>query len=265
MPPPPDLFARIAHLRASRRPFAVCTVVEVKGSAPRKRGAKMLVFPDGTTEGTIGGGAIEHDITREATQALALDEHRLVQRHLTHELGMCCGGGMSVFIEAQTYPPHLLLFGCGHVGQALAHLAAFAGFDVVAIDPRPDYATPGRFPDLHPDAVRCAHPLDLLPTLPFHPHDTYVVVATHDHDLDEDIVAATLAYPARYLGCIGSQRKALKFQQRLASRGLSPDQIARMRSPMGLPIHALTPQEIAVSVVAELVLLRREQPTPDAP
>lgn len=217
----------------------------------------MLVFSDGRSEGTIGGGAIEFALVKEAMAALEAGENRLVDKHLTHELGMCCGGGMTVFIEVQTYPPRLYVFGCGHVGKPIAELAARCGFAVVAIDPRPDYGQQGRFEPIEGLEVRCAEPTDLIETLAFGAEDTYAVVVTHDHDLDEAIVASLLRRPGRYLGCIGSVRKGHKFRQRLAARGLDEASVARMRTPMGLDIGALLPDEIAVSVVAELIAVRR--------
>ncbi len=219
----------------------------------------MLVLRGGEIEGTIGGGAIEHEICREALEAMDACENRFVERHLTHELAMCCGGGMKVFIEVQTYAPQCYVFGCGHVGVELAQLAATCGFAVKAIDSRvqrTDLLTEQALPTGGSLKVCCEEPLDLVPSLVFD-EDTYGVVVTHDHALDEELVAALLGQPGAYLGCIGSVRKAHKFRQRLAARGFSQEDIARMRTPMGLEIGALTPAEIALSTVAEMVSVRR--------
>jgi len=257
-----DPYQRIATLRRSRVSFAVCTVVDARGSSPRKRGARMLVFDDGRIEGTIGGGAIEHAIVGESGEAIAAGENRLVDKHLTHELGMCCGGGMTVFIEVQTYAPRLFVFGCGHVGRPIAELAARCGFEVTAIDRRPEFGTPEAFgPRSEGLRVVCAEPVDVLETMELGQDESYAVVVTHDHDLDEAIVAGLLRRPLRYLGCIGSVRKGAKFRQRLAARGFTEEEVGRMRTPMGLDIGALLPDEIAVSVVAELIATRRSAAT----
>ena len=130
------LYHRIVQLRATRRKFGVCTVVKTSGSVPQKPGAKMLVMDDGTIEGTIGGGAIEYAIIRQAREALDTGKSALITHHLTHELAMCCGGGMTVFVDVQKYSPSLYLFGCGHIGAPLARYAAECGFDVQAVDGR---------------------------------------------------------------------------------------------------------------------------------
>ncbi len=253
-----DFHERVLSLRRSRRRFAICTVVETSGSSPRKSGAKMIVLFEGGQVGTIGGGAIEYEVVAQARQALEAGESRLVRRHLTHELAMCCGGGMSVFVEVQSYDPRLYLFGCGHVGLALGRMAAGCGFEVKAIDPRPEYAEAGRFEGVSGSLeVICDDPLEVIEGLAFEAEGTYAVVATHDHGLDEAIVARLLGRELRYLGCIGSERKGLKFRQRLEARGFSAEAVSRMRTPMGLPIGALTPEEIAVSVLAELIAERR--------
>jgi xanthine dehydrogenase accessory factor len=254
-----ELWARVAAVRAAGGEVAVCTVVDTGGSTPRKAGSKMLVFPDGSQEGTIGGGAIELEVVREAREALSLGEGRLVVRHLTHELGMCCGGGMKVFVEVVRPGPRCYVFGCGHVGAEVARLAAHVGFEVVAVDARPEMMVWERFGGQVQEGLRlrCEGPLEALEALPFDGEGPYVVVVTHDHALDEALVGAALRRPTRYLGCIGSVRKGLRFRERLVAGGLEAGQVARLRTPMGLDIEAQTPEEIAVSVVAELIGVRR--------
>ncbi len=214
----------------------------------------MLVGPTGWLGGTVGGGAIEHEVIAAAVDALARGEDCLVERHLVHDLAMCCGGAMKVFVEVQTYPVRCVVFGCGHVGRPLAELAARCGFETVAIDSRAEFADASRFGDAV--QVLCDDPLGVLEDLGVRETD-FVVVATHDHGIDEEIVAAVLAGAPRYLGCIGSVRKGLMFRQRLAARGIPEERIALMRTPMGLDLGAETPDEIAVSVVAQMVAVRR--------
>jgi xanthine dehydrogenase accessory factor len=243
-------------LRRRAVPFAVCTVVQSAGSSPRKHAAKMLVGRDGWLFGTVGGGAIELEVIDAAIACIGAGADQLVERHLVHDLAMCCGGAMKVFVEVQSYATRCLVFGCGHVGQPLAELAARCGFATTAIDERSAFADPARFPPLPGLAVVCDDLLGALEDLVLRPSD-FVVVATHDHGLDEAVVAAVLAQPPAYLGCIGSVRKGLMFRQRLAARGLPAEAIDLMRTPMGLDLGAETPDEIAVSVVAQMVAVRR--------
>lgn len=238
--------------------FAVCTVVQSAGSSPRKNAARMLVGEAGLLMGTVGGGAIEHEVIAEARDAITQGRSRMVERHLVHDLAMCCGGAMKVFVEVQSYAPRCFVFGCGHVGRPLAELAARCGFEVLAIDPRPEFATAERYEDRGALEVVCDDPLGVIEDHRIGPGD-FTVVATHDHGLDEEIVAALLRNPPGYLGCIGSVRKGLMFRQRLEARGLGEGAIALMRTPMGLDLGAETPDEIAVSVVAEMVALRRRK------
>jgi xanthine dehydrogenase accessory factor len=249
-----DLYAEIAALVAEGRPFVLATVIESAGSTPQKPGSKMVVLGDGSLRGTVGGGAIEHQII-EAAKALleAPEQTRTIETHLTHELGMCCGGRMKVFLEKHGAPVRLTVYGAGHVARELATLAHQVGFRVTVVDARPEWATPERFPGcevLHED------PADHARKLAGSAQD-YFCVTTHDHPLDQAVVEALLNKPSAYLGVIGSRRKAERFRMRLKAAGAQDAALDRIRSPMGLPIGALTPQEIAVSIVAELVQVRR--------
>lgn len=259
-----DVYEALVAYRRAQTPCALCTVIEAAGSSPRKAGAHMLVIPSlGSPDqppaiiGTIGGGAIEHEVITEALNALRDGIPKTVARHLTQELGMCCGGRMAVFIEPQCYAPPLWLFGAGHVAAPLSQVAALAGFSVTVIDARPDQAHPARFPAAH--QVLCEPPLLALDHLlrDRDPSQVFALVLTHDHALDEAIVSRLLPLPLRYLGVIGSIRKREKFKQRLRADGAADADIDRLRAPIGLNIGAITPAEIAVSVVAELILTRR--------
>ncbi len=250
---------RLAAIAAGPVPGAVVTVVATKGSTPRKAGASMVVLADGSEhgaiEGTIGGGAVEHQARREALAAIALLRPRLVEVSLTTQLGMCCGGQMSLYIEPLRLRPPLVVFGAGHVSQALCALAARAGFDVTVADPRLDLLTAERLPDavlLVDDYER-----EDMDRLPFGP-DCFVVVATHDHGTDQRLAELVLARPCRYAALVGSQRKALLTRERLAQKGVAADLVASLVCPAGLDIGAETPEEIALSVVAQMVEVRRK-------
>jgi xanthine dehydrogenase accessory factor len=250
-----ELYAQMARLGDEGRGFVLATVVEVAGSTPQKPGAKMLVVEDGSLIGTVGGGAIELQIVDAARALLgSAEQHRTLDTQLTHELGMCCGGRMKVFLEKHGRAAELYLFGGGHVGQALCRLAAEVGFRVTVVDERPRWAERARFPAAH--QVLLEDPVEVARRLPLGPQ-SYLCIATHDHALDQAILEAVLRKPAAYHGVIGSRRKAERFKARLRAAGFGEEELARVRSPMGLPIHALTPAEIAVSIVAELIHLRR--------
>ena len=166
---------------------------------------------------------------------------------------MCCGGEMAVFIEVLEPAPRLYLFGAGYIARPLAALAAGCGFDVTVVDERPDWAVPDRFPECR---VRAQAPEDFLRATTTSPED-YAVVVTHDHALDQRIVQELLKRPLRFVGMIGSIPKQRKFALRLRARGFSDEQIARLRTPLGVPIGADTPEEIAVSAMGEIIAVRR--------
>jgi xanthine dehydrogenase accessory factor len=249
-----DLYADIAALATEGRPFVLATVIESAGSTPQKPGSKMVVLGDGSLRGTVGGGAIEHQIIQAALALLeAPEQTRVIETHLTHELGMCCGGRMKVFLEKHGAPVRLTVFGAGHVAKELAALAHKVGFRVTVVDARPEWASAERFPGCE---VLLRDPADHARAVTGSPRD-YFCVTTHDHPLDQAVVEELLNKPSAYLGVIGSRRKAERFRMRLKAGGAEDAALERLRSPMGLPIGALTPEEIAVSIIAELVQVRR--------
>ncbi len=254
-----DLYAEIAQLVSEGRGFVLATVIQTGGSTPQKPGSKLVVLEDGALLGTIGGGAIEHQVIEAARALIASGAaSRVMETHLTHELGMCCGGKMTVFLERHAPAARLFVFGAGHVGRELALLAHHVGFRVTVVDERAEWAHPDRFlPEI---ALALKSPADVAGTLTGGP-DHFFCIATHDHPLDQAVIEALLRKPAAYHGVIGSVRKAERFKLRLRAAGFTEEEIARLHSPMGVPIHALTPQEIAVSIVAELISRRRrDQP-----
>jgi len=252
----------LACWRAERRRFVLATVIDTRGFTPRKPGARMLVGADGATAGTIGGGAIENLVLEQAARLLASGGSSLLRRHLTQELGMCCGGEMEVFLEAIEPAPRLHVYGAGYIGRALATLAVSCDFDVTVVDPRPEWAGDGRIANAK---VECRDPVEHARALAGR-DDDFAVVVTHDHAVDQQVVQELLRRPLRFLGMIGSVPKARKFALRLRARGFSEIDIARLHCPLGVSIGAQTPEEIAVSVMGELILIRRgaraDGPTP---
>lgn len=252
-----SLFADIAQLEAEGRPFVLCTVTASHGSTPQKPGSRLVVLGDGSLRGTIGGGAIEKQVI-DAALALLVDpaaETRTLETHLTHDLGMCCGGKMTVFLEKHGAPACLFIFGAGHVAKELAALAHHVGFQVTVVDERPEWLSAERFPE----ATRRLEPPDVVAKSLPDGEQTFCCVTTHDHPLDQACIEALVKTKLAYLGVIGSQRKALRFRQRLEAAGFTPAEVARFESPMGVEIAALTPEEIAVSIVGRLISVRRKR------
>ena len=245
--------ALLSLLDAGRR-GALCTVIDVGGSAPQRVGSRLLLREDGSFVGTVGGGAVEQEVLVRAREVLASGRAERYRVHLTRELAMCCGGRMEVFIEPVVTRPWLIIFGGGHVGAALSRVAATAGFRVHVVDGRPEWSDAARHPDA--EVVTPEDPLDVLSELPWGP-ETSAIVVTHDHRLDEDLLARCLELDWRYLGMIGSRAKAHRILRRLAARGLDPERLARVHSPIGLTLGGQEPGEIAVSIVAELIAVRR--------
>ena len=250
---------RLAALARAPRPAALCTVTATSGSTPRKAGAAMVVIadgsPQGAIEGTIGGGAIEHEIRAAALEHIAACRPGAVEFSLTTQLGMCCGGRMTLFIEPLRARPPCVIFGAGHVGAALSACAQTAGFDVHVADPREELLVAER---LGGATLHDAYDEEDLDALPFGP-DAFVVVVTHDHAVDQALVERALGRDFRYLAMIGSERKARLTRERCLSKGHDEARVALVRSPAGLDIGAETPEEIAISIVAEMVQVRRRE------
>jgi len=254
-----ELWDTLARWRAERRRFVLASVIESRGFTPRKPGAHMLIAEDGSTEGTIGGGAIEHQVREHAARLFESGGSSLVKRHLTQELGMCCGGEMAVFLEILEPAPRLTIFGAGYIGAALARLAHDCGFEVAVVDGRGEWATRERFPNAE---VLCRDPEAMAREIAATGAE-YAVVVTHDHAVDQRVVQELLRRDFKFVGMVGSVPKQRKFAMRLRARGFSDADIVRLRCPLGVEIGAQTPEEIAVSIVGELVAARRGVKLPE--
>jgi xanthine dehydrogenase accessory factor len=267
-----DLLAEAGRRAAAREPFALCTVVATRQSVPRDTGAKMLVAPDGSIRGTVGGGPLEASVVFEAVRLLRSDDPSGL-RHFAltasgdaaeplaaapppgEDLGMKCGGQVSVFIDVVRPSARMLLYGAGHVGERVANLAGEAGLDVVVVDDRPEFARRDRFP--RASEVRCADlAKDPLGGLSPDAQD-FVVILTRCHALDETVLEAALQTPARYVGLIGSRRKVALILRSIAGRlGRDPRSDQRLHAPIGLKLGNKSPGEIAISILAELLLVK---------
>jgi xanthine dehydrogenase accessory factor len=253
---PDDYYSALTGVSRPPQRVVVCTVVDSSGSVPQRAGAKVALAEDGHTFGTIGGGAVEQLVLEAARELMRTGGTRLLQSHLTHDLGMCCGGRITVFLETLEPLDPLLIFGAGHVAKPLAALAQSLSFQVEVIDQRPEWASPERFPGAH--KIWVDEPRDVLDSLRFETGSSICIV-THDHRMDQEILEVCLRRPHRYLGVIGSRRKAATFRQRLLGRGFTEAEAQGFSCPMGVAIGAQTPEEIAVSICGELIAARRGQ------
>jgi xanthine dehydrogenase accessory factor len=244
------LSAALAAMKSGEA-AALCTVVGVEGSAPRARSARMLVRADGEIVGTIGGGELEYRAIDLALEAIRLGRPQRLSVHLTRDLGMCCGGAMEVYVEPLVGVERVHVFGAGHVGTATALLLQSLEFDVHVYDERPDWLNAERLPAC---TLVEGDPRRKLPVLG--PDDS-VLIITHSHALDQDLLEALLPQPVRYLGMIGSRAKVAKFFVRLRAAGVDQSLFRKVCAPVGLDIGAETPEEIAVAIAAEMIRVRR--------
>lgn len=249
------LYEEMVRLTRRGEAFALATVIAHNGSSPRKSGAKMLVRGDGTLLGSVGGGRVELESVQAALAALADGEQRTLPFALTEEQGFACGGSMTVYIEPQGRRPLLVMFGAGHVGRAVAALAHNCGFRVVVVDERPDCSTQALLPGA--DDIVCAPVGEAFRRLALD-RESFVVIATPGHLQDFDAVRGCLATEAGFVGLLGSSRKRQTLLALLEKEGFDEEQRSRVVTPVGMDIGAQTPEEIAVSIVGQLIQLRKK-------
>ena len=254
-----EVFAALGEALSRGEEAALVTIVSSNGSTPQRVGAKMLVFGDGRIVGTVGGGCYEHDAIGKARQVLETRKPTTVRYDLNddfaEETGLVCGGQMEVFIEPIEAAPAVYIFGAGHVGYYLARMAHEAGFGVHVIDDRAAFANTERFPFAASVVVDDIPEWLARTTLPA---TAYAVVVTRGHRNDLDALRALAPRELRYMGLIGSRAKVARlYEQLMTEGGVDPDRLARIHAPIGLDLGAVTPQEIAVSITAELIAVRR--------
>lgn len=252
-----SIIQTLAELERKGESVALVTVVRAQGSVPRHDGSKMLVYPDGRIEGTIGGGDMEGRVIKEALAALDDGQTRIlpyafrdVQRG---DVGVC-GGEVEVFVEPLLAKAQVIIAGGGHVGKAVAHLAHWLGFRVVVTDDRSEYASPDAIPTAD-EHIHC--PLSELPSKVRIDRRSYVLLTTRGMPVDVEGLPALLETNAGYIGVIGSRRRWEVCVSKLKDNGVSDADIARITSPIGLELNAESPEEIAVSIMAEIIMLQR--------
>lgn len=236
-------------------PFAMVTLAEVVGSAPQEPGARLLLLPDGSLHGTVGGGALEHHLIEQARQSLADGRSRCLRIDLARDVGMVCGGSVTAFVEPFARASRAVIFGAGHVCRAVAPLLVTLGFGLTVVDDRPEWASAEGFPE---GTEVIARPyLEVAQEMSRWP-GAYVLVMTRGHSFDYELLRLLLPLELPYLGVMASRNKAAEFRRRLMEGGLDPATASHLRMPLGLAIGSQSPEEIAVSVAGELIQVRRE-------
>ena len=249
-----DVFEAVAEALQRGEPAALVTIIRAQGSTPQRVGAKMLVFPDGRTVGTIGGGCYENEAFWKARTAIESRQPVIAKYELADDIaedsGLICGGQMEVYIEPLEPAPALYLVGAGHVAFHLAQAAQTVGFRLHVIDDREKFANSERFP--HAEEIVVESMPEWLAQAELPPH-AYVVILTRGHRHDLEALRALAPKQLRYLGLIGSQAKVARIYEALEGGGISAEKLRKVHAPVGLDLGAVTPQEIAVSILAELI------------
>ena len=250
------IYQAVVELEEKNEAGALCIVVHTSGSTPRRAGSKMLVYPDGSFIGTVGGGELENRVIAEALQSMQDGKPRMVEYSMAEpqrgDPGVC-GGQMEVYVEPVLPKPEVLVIGCGHVGKAVAHLAKWLGYRVLVSDDRAELCTPEAIPEAD------AYYPELMQDLPNQVKIkswTNLVLTTRNVDVDVPGLSVLLGTPAGYIGVIGSRRRWEVTRQKLVEAGISAETLERVHSPIGLDLGGETPEEIALSIMAEIILAR---------
>ena len=252
-----DIFEEILRMRRAGRRGALATIVHTNGSIPSYESSRMLVRDDGTIAGTIGGGCVEAEVWAAAKEVIDAEQPRKMTFNLNHEAdydsGLICGGTLEVFVEPILPQPTLYIFGAGHVSTAVSRVAHQAGFAIGVIDDRESFANAERFPMASEILTSFEESFEKI-----HPNSSsYLLIVTRGHKDDMRVLAWAVTTDARYVGMIGSKRKVLSVYKALEKEGFDPEKFGHVHAPVGLDIGALSPEEIAVSIVAELIAVRR--------
>ncbi len=252
-----DVFRALVTAQEQGEDIALATVVRTQGSVPRHEGSKLVVWPNGDIVGTVGGGMLESQVIEAARQVISEAQPRLLNFRLSNpeegDVGIC-GGTIDVFIEPILPPPTVIVVGCGHVGKEVAALAKWVGFRVLVTDDRADLCSEANIPGMDGYIVAPASELTDHVTIT---SQTYIAAMTRGQPIDLALLPALVKSPARYIGVIGSRRRWTLTAEALREQGLTDEDLSRVYAPVGLELQAETPREIAVSVVAEIIMVQR--------
>jgi len=262
-----EIFRHLWEMVEKDEPVALVTLLEVKGSAPGKTGFKMIVDRKGNTLGTVGGGLIEATLTKEAVDAIKKNTSKVETYKLKPEiaggLGMLCGGEVTAFIDVILPQESLVIVGGGHIALPLCNMAKILGFKVTVIDDREEFCNKERFKNA--DECLVGDIGEVLSALNV-TQNTYIVIVTRGHAYDEVALEKTLLSDAAYIGMIGSRNKVKKIFHNLLDKGFRQEALQKVHAPIGLDIGAITPEEISVSILAEIILNKNKKtPLPGGP
>jgi xanthine dehydrogenase accessory factor len=250
------IYQALSEIEKNNESAALCTVISSEGSTPRHVGSKMLVYPDNNFIGTVGGGELESRVIKAAIESLKSGNAQTLSYTMADpsrgDPGVC-GGTVEVFVEPILPPAMIVVIGGGHVGKAVVHLAKWLGLRVAVNDDRAEFCNPESVPGA--DAYYPV-PMGKLPEHLSLTPQTYLVVTSRGSSVDAQGLPSLLNSDAAYIGVIGSRRRWLTTVKALKQKGVSEEKIARVHSPMGLELNAETPEEIAVSIMAEVLMLR---------
>jgi len=257
-----DVYEELVRLRGLGQKCALATIVEVRGSIPSYESAKLLVREDGSMVGTVGGGCVEAEVWNAAREVMETEK----PKHLTFQLGqdaaydsgLICGGQLNIFVEPVLPVPHAFIFGAGHISKSLSKVATLAGFATVVIDDRESFANRERFPEAA--AVHAGEYETVFPALAIN-ETSFVIIVTRGHRDDMRVLKLAVGTPARYIAMIGSKRKVIGVVKELEKEGMARTVFDRVHAPMGLDIGAISPEEIAIAVAAEMIAVRRNAPS----
>jgi len=253
-----DIYEEVVRLRRLGQKCALATIVQVNGSIPSYESAKLLVREDGSMVGTVGGGCVEAEVWNAAREVMETERPRQMNFSLgqdaSYDNGLICGGQLSVFVEPVVPQPRAFIFGAGHISKSISKVATLAGFASVIVDNRETFANRERFPEA--DEIFAQEYEDVFPKLAV--RDTsYIIIVTRGHRDDMRVLRWAVETNAKYIAMIGSKRKVIGVVKELEKEGISRSLFERIFAPMGFEIGAITPEEIAVSVVAEMIAVRR--------
>jgi xanthine dehydrogenase accessory factor len=253
-----DVYDELIRLRRLGQKCALATIVQVRGSIPSFESAKLLVREDGSMLGTIGGGCVEAEVWNAAREVMETEKPKHMSFNLgqdaAYDNGLICGGQLDVFVEPVLPAPQAVIFGAGHISKSLCKVASLAGFSTTIVDNRDSFANRERFPEA--DAIFAEEYEDVFPKLDIY-ESTYIIIVTRGHRDDMRVLRWAATTPASYIAMIGSKRKVLSVVKELEKDGLAREQLDRIFAPMGLDIGAISPEEIAISVAAEMIAMRR--------
>jgi xanthine dehydrogenase accessory factor len=253
-----DVFEEITRLRKAGVKAALATIVNVRGSIPSYESSKLLIREDGSIVGTVGGGCVEAEVWTAAREVMEQEKPRTLTFNLnndpSYDTGLLCGGTLEIFVEPILPTPFLYIFGAGHVSLSLSKVATPAGFSTVVVDDRETYANRERFPEA---AEIYADDYEKLFERLAPNSSAFIIAVTRGHRDDMRVLRWAVGTPARYVGMIGSKRKVIEIVKFLENEGVPAAQLERVHAPIGLEIGAVTPEEIAVSIVAEMIAVRR--------